>query len=86
VTVLFYGSVLEHTNKERSFESKDSMNIRELIDELGGHFGERFRKFLLGGGSCFFLVNGTGITATGGLETRLNQGDKIEVLPSIDAG
>jgi len=84
--VLFYGNVLDYTNGSKSYEVKDSSNVRELADELAGHYGERLKEFLLGEETCFFLVNGKGIMMTGGMETKLKAGDKIEILPFADAG
>jgi molybdopterin converting factor small subunit len=84
--VLFYGAVLEYTNGEKSLEFDGCSNVRELINELGGHYGLRFREFLLGEETCFFLINGKGLMMTGGLNTSLGSDDKIEVLPFADAG
>jgi len=84
--VLFYGNLLNYTNGEKSFDVIDCSNIRELINKLGEHFGEHLKKYLLGDETCFFLVNGTGLMMTGGLDTKLQPGDKIEVLPFADAG
>jgi len=60
--------------------------VRDLINILSGHFGEDFQDFLLGKETCFFLINGKGIMMSGGLDTKLNPGDKIEVLPFAQAG
>jgi len=84
--VLFYGDVVGCTNGEKSFEIEGCSNVRELIDRLGGHYGERFKEFALGEETCFFLINGKGIMMTGGLNTRLNAEDKIELLPFAEAG
>jgi molybdopterin converting factor small subunit len=84
--VFFYGNVLEYTNNEKSCETGNCFNVRELINELGNHYGERLKNFLLSKETCFFLVNGTGIMMTGGLETKLQSHDKIEVLPFAEAG
>ena len=86
ITVSFYGSVQVYTGGEGSFSAEGCPDIRSLVDELGSHYGERFKASLLSGENCFFLVNGKGIMSTGGLGTTLNPGDKIEVLPFIDAG
>ncbi|MCL2180695.1 MAG: MoaD/ThiS family protein [Treponema sp.] len=82
----FYADLLKHTNNEKSFEAKYSSSIRELIDELGSHYGTQFKDFLLGEENCFFLVNGTGLMMTGGLDTKLKPDDKIEMLPFAEAG
>jgi len=84
--ILFYGNVLEYTNGEKSLELNECSNIRELIGKLGDHFGDRLKNFLLGEETCFFLVNGTGLMMTGGLDTKLKASDKVEVLPFADAG
>ena len=89
--VLFYGNVLDYTRGEKSFEVYKSpensvSNVRELVDELGNYYGEGLKEFILGEENCFFLVNGKGLMMTGGLDTKLCPGDKIEVLPFADAG
>jgi len=86
MTVWFYGNALDYVNGKQSFEAQNSTSVRELIDELGGRFGEKFKEFLLGEGTCLFLVNGKGLMLTGGLDTRLQHGDQIEVLPFVVAG
>ena len=86
MNVLFYSNVLEYTNGEKSYTAINSTSIRELVTELGEHFGEKLKEFLLGDGNCIFLVNGTGLMMTGGIETQIKQGDKVEILPFADAG
>ena len=84
--VLFYGNVLDYTDGDKFCEIKDCSSVRELIDVLGEQYTERFKEFLLGEETCFFLVNGKGIMMTGGLDTKLQIDDKIEVLPFAEAG
>ena len=86
MTVAFYGSVLDQTGDTSSFTPQNSPTIQALIEELGSHFGQVFKDFLLAEGTCFFLVNGRGIMTTGGLHTQLLPGDRIEILPFIEAG
>ena len=86
MNVLFYGNVLEYTNNEKFFDAKNCTNVRGLINELGGHYGKRFKEFLLGRETCFLLVNGRGIMMTSGLDTGLHPDDKVEVLPFAEAG
>ena len=86
MTVIFYGNIITQAKGAASFAPQHSLCIRALIDELGGHFGEAFRAFLLAEGTCFFLVNGRAIMSTGGLDTRLSPGDRVEILPFIEAG
>jgi len=86
MTVLFYSGALEHTGGARSYESNDSQDIRSLIDELGCHFGSRFKDFLVAGENCLLLLNGKGLMAAGGMGAKLQPGDTVEVLPFIEAG
>jgi len=86
MTVKFYGGVLEHTGGEKTFQPKESPNLCALIDELGNHYGKHIKEYLLDGRNCFFIINGKGIMPTGGLNSEINIGDKIEVLPAIEAG
>jgi molybdopterin converting factor small subunit len=86
MTVTFHGAMLERAGGEKSFKARDSRSIRELVDELGSHFGEGFKELLLSGETCFFLVNGKGIMSTGGLDTLLHPEDKVDILPLIVAG
>jgi len=84
--ISFYASIIDYTNGAACFEAKKSSSIRELIDELGDQFGNKFKEFLLSDNTCFFLVDGKGIINSGGLNTKINPDDKIEILPFVEAG
>jgi len=86
MTVIFHGSVQEHTSGVELFQVDNAANVRALIFLLGERFGEEFKDYLLGDDTCFFLVNGTGIMTTGGLQTPLHEGDTVEVLPLVGGG
>jgi len=86
MTVLFYGDALLHTKGEQSFTSEDSASVRSLIDALGAHFGQGLKDFLLGDETCLILVNGKGLMPTGGLDTPLASGNRVEILPFVEAG
>ena len=86
VTVLFYGSALKHTGGQRFYEATESTSIRLLIDELGRHYGAAFKDFLQNREECFFLINGQGLMQTGGLDSGLNPGDNVDILPHAEAG
>ena len=85
MTVRFFGSVLECTNGENSFEPEHCDSMLRLIEVLSGRYGDPFAE-LVRSNACFFLVNGKGIMSSGGLDTLLSQGDRVEVLPFVDAG
>ena len=86
MTVHFHGYVIDHAKGVESFQSETSETVGALIDELGNHFGQSFKDFLLGDETCLFLVNGKGLMTTGGFGTKLLPGDKIEILPYVVAG
>ena len=86
MTVLFYGGVIDHAKGAESFQPQQSASVRALLDELGDHFGQDFKQFLQGDETCLILVNGKALMATGGLDTKLSAGDKVEILPFIEAG
>jgi molybdopterin converting factor small subunit len=77
--------VLEYTNGDKSYKSASCTSLRSLAQELGSRYGEKFIELLLGG-CYFFLVNGKGVMSTGGLDTPLKPGDRVEALPVVEAG
>ena len=88
MTVTFYGRITEHTGGDSKFTPTpgECSSLRELIDMLGNYYGESFKSFLCGDETCLILVNSSGIAFSGGLDTPLNQRDKVEILPFVDAG
>ena len=88
MTVCFYSKVREYTNRENTYSptTTEHSTLRELLDELSTHYGKRFKSFISRSDTCLLLVNGKGITLSGGLETPIKAGDKIEILPFIEAG
>ena len=87
MTVAFYGKITEYTNGDKSFMPvTDCSTLRVLLDELSSYYGEPFGLFINGNESCLFLVNGTGVALSGGLDTQLSSGDRIEILPFVEAG
>ena len=86
MTVSFFGSVLSHTGGKKSIDVEECQNVLDLVSRLTCHFGDAFGEFVLSSENCFFLINGKGLMMTGGLETKLNPGDRIELLPFTQAG
>jgi len=85
MTVRFYSSVLESTNGEHTYDPGPCTSLHKLVEELEDRYGKQFGE-LFRSGAFFFLINGKGTMLTGGLDTSLEQGDRIEVLPFVDAG
>jgi len=86
MVVIFYGSARDYTDGAKSIEIEVCKDLWSLIDCLGARFGGEFKDTLSGGEKWLFLVNGKGIVTTGGLNTPLKQGDKVEVLSIVEAG
>jgi molybdopterin converting factor small subunit len=83
--IIFYESVQNYSGCD-GLEIEHAETLNRLIDKLGDRLGVHFKEYLLGEGTCFFLINGKSIMRTGGLNTPLNPDDKIEVLPVVEAG
>jgi molybdopterin converting factor small subunit len=86
MTVTFYGCVTRYTNDDKSYTPKAHATLRGLLEELGKYYGEQLVSFIIGIETCIILINGKGIMYSGGLDSALNAGDKIEILPFVDAG
>ena len=87
MTVSFHGEMTrKFTAGDKKADMEGQKTVRALVDELGEKYGERFKEFLLGTGTCFFLVNGSGIMTTGGLDTKLSENDRVEILPFVEGG
>ena len=86
MTVEFYGRITEYTNGVKLFTPKIHPTIDKLLNELSSHFGDKFTSFINSNEACLILVNSKGIALTGGQKTPLNEGDKIEILPFVEAG
>jgi len=84
--VSFYGEITRYTNGEKSYTPKAHSTLRGLLEELGDAYGTQFTSFVNGNDSCIILINGKGIMLSGGLDSALNIGDKIKILPFVDAG
>jgi len=86
MTVTFYSSIIKYTNGDKTYIPKNHPTLRELLDELGSYYGEGFYSFINGNETCLILINGKGIKLSGGLDSPLDQDDKVEILPFVDAG
>jgi len=86
MTVTFYGNVLKYTNGDRTFAMCGYSVLSEVLDELCLHYGEGFKAFINGSETCLILINGQGLTLTGGINTPVKCGDNIEILPFVGAG
>ena len=86
MTVTFFGVITRYTNGDKSYTPRAHADLRGLLEELCDYYGEKFTTFVNGNEACIILINGKGVMLSGGLDSTLNQGDKIEILPFVDAG
>ena len=84
--VLFYAAITRYTRGEKSFTPKEHSTLRGVLDELCVHYGEEFESFIYASEKCIFLINGQGVMMSGGLDSPVCFGDKIEIIPFVDAG
>ena len=86
MTVFFYGSITRYTNGDKTFTPTVHAALRGVVEELREVYGEEFGTFIRGNETCIFLINGKGVMMSGGLDAPVCFGDKIEILPFVDAG
>jgi len=88
MTVNFYGRIKEYANGESLYTPGDKKHstLRGLLDELSVNYGDKFNDFIYDNETCLILINSKGTAHTGGLDTPVKQGDKIEILPFVGAG
>jgi MoaD family protein len=92
VTVKFFTALREIVGKkEEEFEFSKGTTIRELLKHLSESYGQAFKEYIYSErgrvkSHLEFLVNGKSITTMKGFETKLDDGDKIAIIPPIGGG
>ena len=86
----FFGAVVEAAKRKTDTEV-DASNLQQLFDKLSEQIGGSFKQNVLdqvGKPQSFVnvYVNGRDIRHLGGLETQLNDGDEVLILPAIAGG
>ena len=90
VNVKFYGALVEAAKRQKTTEANAS-NVRELLTSLANNYGDSFKQKVLdpkGGPQAFIniFVNNTDIRHLKDLETPLNEGDDVLILPAVAGG
>ena len=90
VNVKFFGAVVEAANRKTDVEV-NATSVRDLLTKLSSDFGEPFKQRILdanGGPQAFvnIFVNNSDIRLLKELETLLNDGDEVLILPAVAGG
>lgn len=90
VTVMFFGAIIDAAKRQKETQVSAS-SVRELLTKLSEDFGEPFKQKVLesdGKPQAFvnIFVNNTDIRHLKELETPLNEGDEVLILPAVAGG
>lgn len=90
VKVIFPSVIVSVTAGEKETELTAS-TLSEAIDKLVAKYGDKFKDRVLDSSGkpkrlLNFYVNGKNIRFLKNLETTLNDGDKISILPLVSGG
>jgi len=92
VKVKFFTSLREITGKkEDEIQSPKIFTVEELLDNLSKKYGREFTEYLYdekGEVRSYIqiLINGRGIKALQGFETKLKEGDVVAIFPPVGGG
>jgi molybdopterin synthase sulfur carrier subunit len=95
VSVRFFTSLREIVNKREEtleFPEGEKVTVDTVLKALGQRYGKRFVDYVYDGktgevrGFLQFLVNGTSATTQNGLQTELEDGDVLAILPPVGGG
>ncbi len=95
VSVRFFTSLREITDKQEEtlkFPEDEKVTVEVVLKTLSQRYGEPFVEYVYdrkaGEVRSFlqFLVNGKSATTMNGLETELEDGDVLAILPPVGGG
>ncbi len=90
VTIIFPSILLSITRQEKSV-ILSATTVRDAFTQLSSRYGEPFKRKLLdnSGQPKRFLniyLNGKNISFINNLESQLQEGDELTILPSVTGG
>ena len=95
VSVRFFTSLREITNKKEEalkFPEGAKVTVEVVLKMLSQRYGKRFVEYVYDAKTdevrsfLQFLVNGKSATTLNGLETELEDGDVLAILPPVGGG
>jgi molybdopterin synthase sulfur carrier subunit len=95
VSVRFFTSLREITNKKEEtlkFPEDEKVTVEVVLKTLAQRYGKPFVEYVYDRetgevrGFLQFLVNGKSATTLNGLETALEDGDVLAILPPVGGG
>jgi MoaD family protein len=95
VSVRFFTSLREIVNKREEtleFPEGEKVTVDTVLKALSQRYGKRFVEYVYEGktwevrGFLQLLVNGKGTTNQNGLQTELQDGDVLAILPPVGGG
>ena len=89
IQVEFFATIRELTGEKETTIEKVS-SVEDLLIILSERYGTPLREKIFDGDGLSdgitILVNGMHIASTGGLKTRLSDGDEVAVFPIVGGG
>ncbi len=95
VKVLFFTRLREIVGKREetlTFTDKSPVTVNTILKVLSDRYGDPFKEYVYdakkGKPRNFlqFLINGTSTTTLYGVETRIQNGDELAILPPVGGG
>jgi len=87
ISVLFFSQFRELTGtRETEVALADGNRLADLLERLSGEYGAAFRRELADIAGLRIMVNGLENEVLDGVETRLEEGDTVVLLPPVAGG
>jgi MoaD family protein len=92
VEVSYFSNVRALTGESGStLELEDGSSVRDLLIDVAVRYGDELREYLFTEDSMLHshvvvILNGRGVGVLEGLDTTLDTGDRVAILPSIGGG
>jgi molybdopterin synthase sulfur carrier subunit len=95
VSVRFFTSLREITGRREEilrFADKEAVTVDKVLRKLAEHYGKDFAEYVYDSrtgdvkGFLQFLVNGRSASTLDGLNTELENGDVLAIIPPVGGG